>query len=281
MKLVLTDSGVRLHPAQVAVADGERVGVDWLNFTVSEDIARRLRFSVEGQKLKSDDGESTEVRRLLPVTDVDLLRFAHEIVCELIGVNLELTILDRRHLGWAQTAQMGEAGLIAAGGNGDTIFVSLSGHGCLLAGSAGMHRIADFLDASATGKITRIDLAFDDLDGQLFPVRDIPALWSAGLFDSASGGSRPKLEKRGDWERGDPNRRGLTAYVGSRQGGQLCRAYEKGRQLGDVESEWVRIEAELHSSCFCLLPQMLRTPTRFFAALKPIFERVVLADTEG
>jgi phage replication initiation protein len=38
---------------------------------------------------------------------------------------------------------------------------------------------------------------------------------------------------------------GDTFYVGSRQSGKLFRCYEKGKQLGDANSTWVRYELEL------------------------------------
>jgi phage replication initiation protein len=38
---------------------------------------------------------------------------------------------------------------------------------------------------------------------------------------------------------------GRTFYVGSRESATFCRVYEKGRQLGDAGSDWVRVELEL------------------------------------
>jgi DNA relaxase NicK len=259
MKLVLTDSGVRVAPAVAPVADGERVGHDYINMTVPDEIAK-------------------------PVSDWQCVEWAHRQILEWLqvsGVSYELEDLGRRHLGWQKSARVGDVALVAAGGNGNTIFISLSGHGCLIAGVAGIRRIAEFCMAHDEVKITRIDLAFDDVDGSLFRIRDVDAEWRAGLYSSPAATQLPKLETRGDAARGDPAGRGLTKYIGSRRSGNLKRLYEKGRQLGDPESPWLRVEAELHSSCFVLPPDMLVHPTQYFVALCPAFERVRLACAEG
>lgn len=65
-----------------------------------------------------------------------------------------------------------------------------------------------------------------------------------GLFKSAAGGRNPRFERRNY----DNPHEGRTFYVGTRDSGKLCRVYEKGRQLGDRNSKWVRIEVELHST---------------------------------
>jgi phage replication initiation protein len=54
---------------------------------------------------------------------------------------------------------------------------------------------------------------------------------------------RPKARFLDDMGSGD----GSTFYVGRRENGKLFRAYEKGKQLGNRESKWVRFELELKS----------------------------------
>lgn len=88
------------------------------------------------------------------------------------------------------------------------------------------------------GRITRIDIALDDLKGQ-HPLKECEASYDGGLF--VTNGAPPKAHtirhKQGD--------KGDTLYVGSRTSQKYLRCYEKGKQLGDSQSEWVRYEGEL------------------------------------
>jgi len=59
------------------------------------------------------------------------------------------------------------------------------------------------------------------------------------------GGNRPSCGQRGNWLFPDGN--GRTFYVGKRKNGKLIRIYEKGKQLGDPNSPWVRWEVEQHN----------------------------------
>lgn len=141
-----------------------------------------------------------------------------------------------------KTAQFTEVGYFAFGGNNDTVCVSLSGSGCQCIGSAGFSLIREFLE-DVTGKITRIDLAHDCLNGEV-SLDDVALWYDAGLFRANTRGKYPNMKMLSDCGGGQ----GSTIYVGSRDSGKLFRAYEKGKQLGDKNSKWVRLELELHST---------------------------------
>jgi phage replication initiation protein len=77
----------------------------------------------------------------------------------------------------------------------------------------------------------------------------------------------PDCEHRGNWKR--PSGKGRTFYVGSRKNGKFFRAHEKGRQLGDKNSEWVRLEVEFKSVDRELLYDILLMPGAYMAAAYP------------
>jgi phage replication initiation protein len=139
-----------------------------------------------------------------------------------------------------QKGQFSEVGYFAWGGNNDTICISLSGAGCSVIGSHGFSLIREFME-DVTGKITRIDLAHDCLHGEI-DLDKVRYWYDAGLFKANSRGKYPNKKELLGGEQGS------TVYVGSRESGKLFRAYEKGKQLGDVNSKWVRLELELHST---------------------------------
>ena len=62
---------------------------------------------------------------------------------------------------------------------------------------------------------------------------------------------------------------GDTFYVGQRKSGKYYRCYEKGRQLGDESSRWVRHEVEFHAQNRLLPLDMLVNPLGYFKGAYP------------
>lgn len=93
--------------------------------------------------------------------------------------------------------------------------------------------------------LSRADIAFDDFDGK----RNLAlarAMYEVGEFDYKFAGEthRPKARGFDDFGSGD----GSSIYVGQSSSEKQLRVYEKGKQLGDPESPWVRWEVQLRSS---------------------------------
>lgn len=134
--------------------------------------------------------------------------------------------------------------LIAWGGRQQaaTVYVSFPGHGC--ARITNWDEVSEWLEVHQV-TITRLDLAYDDFASELVSIRKAVEWYQAGGF--GAGGRMPAHELHGDWLLGDASRKGRTLVIGSRQGGKMCRIYEKGKQLGDPDSPWVRIEVEWHN----------------------------------
>lgn len=130
-----------------------------------------------------------------------------------------------------------------------TLRGELTGEGCRLFESAGAANsshaqrwgvLADRLGA-VSARISRLDLACDDYAG------DYPIDWAMAEHDSGAfkkRGQSPDAYLHDDRGSG----KGKTFEVGSRSSENFLRIYEKGRQLGDKESSWVRYEVELHGS---------------------------------
>ena len=63
--------------------------------------------------------------------------------------------------------------------------------------------------------------------------------------------------------------RGKTLYVGQRQNGKLCRVYEKGKQLGDPNSPWCRVEVEYRGKSRVIPPDVLVRASSYLAGAYP------------
>jgi len=146
---------------------------------------------------------------------------------------------NRGLYGYEHSFQLGESkALFAYGGNNGTGFLTLSGESCHQIPD--WKRLVNYLANIRQAHITRWDGAHDDFDGT-HSVDEAFRMYQEGLFKC--GGTKPKKEKRGDWD--DPDGSGRTLYVGLGESGKLLRVYEKGMQLGIPWHPWVRWECEL------------------------------------
>lgn len=157
-----------------------------------------------------------------------------------------------------------QVGLIGFDGNNDSCLVSLSGQGCL---GVDMWQLRHFMETLPRCKITRIDLAHDDLKGE-FSVRDYKKLYETGGF--AIKGTAPKSRFMDDMGSGA----GCTLYVGKKVNGKECCIYEKGRQLGDENSPWVRIEVRFAAVDRVIPFDCMTQPAQFLASSYPPFEKL-------
>jgi phage replication initiation protein len=142
--------------------------------------------------------------------------------------------------GYETRVDLGGFGVLAYGGEHQrgTVHVELNAHGC-----------AQIQDWSAMrlwcetygARITRIDLAHDDFSGSTVSVAQARTWFDEGLF--TTGGRAPSARLVDDLG----SDKGKTLYVGQRQNGKLCRVYEKGKQLGDPQSPWCRVEVEFRA----------------------------------
>jgi len=168
----------------------------------------------------------------------------------------------------------GDLGTVYFGGdqNKDTINFLMTGECCDFLNIHGfMVKIHDHLVEYDT-KLTRVDLATDFKDGQ-YNLQNIKDWYQLGYFNT--GGRMPDIGAvlNGSLEFDEANSR--TVYIGSRQSAKFFRAYEKGHQLGDLTSKWVRYEMEYKAKNDALLPlEMLIKCASYFKSAYPAFEKI-------
>lgn len=152
--------------------------------------------------------------------------------------------------------------LFAYGGQNNTAFLSLPGEGCALISD--WQSFAIYLRDQLRARITRWDGAVDDFNG-VHSVDMAIEFYMQGHFKH--GGREPKLTQRGNWIK--PDGSGRSVYVGNRKNGKLIRIYEKGKQLGDPSSPWVRWEVELHAKDRVIPWEVLLHPGEYVAGAYP------------
>ncbi|MCF6252979.1 MAG: replication initiation factor domain-containing protein [Methylococcaceae bacterium] len=165
--------------------------------------------------------------------------------------------------GYKVSYTVGEtSAMFAYGGQRGTAFFSMPGSTCALIKDweSCYHLFHEILNA----KITRWDGAVDVFDG-IPSVNDAVNFYKSDLFNA--GGNRPSCSQHGNWI--EPDGSGRTFYVGKRKNGKLLRVYEKGKQLGDPDSAWVRWELELHSRDRVIPWDVILEPGKYVAAAYP------------
>ena len=167
-------------------------------------------------------------------------------------------------------------GKICIGGQRDTVLIMLNGTGCALAPQGWEYFMYLFLsrldEKTQKPKITRIDLAHDDLKGEYLDVHVLDQLETDDLFHC--GGAPHSVSHAGEWKHGDPNDMGLTLNIGKRSSGKYARFYEKGKQLGDKGGEysrWVRAEVEFKANDRFIPFDVLKDPSAYFMGAYPVF----------
>lgn len=155
---------------------------------------------------------------------------------------------------------------------GGTMMVDMSGHGCAVVDDWGaVYATVQDLDAT----ITRCDLARDFVEGQV-SVDQVEQLYFSGEFNA--GGRIPKYKKIESGVAGFGPCGGRTLEIGRRVNGKMLRAYEKGRQLGKQDSEWVRIEIEFRNKDRVVDHRILIERDRYFVGAYKALEQFLDAD---
>lgn len=226
----------------------QKAKVDWLNFTFQLGTEDRPRITL----FELIDRLSQIMRR--PVTGLDEGK-------GLRGYKHSVTLVA--HVG----SKKQPMGFIAWGGEAQkgSCLVTISGSGCALFNDwSEVRDLIEFLEA----KITRLDLAVDFLNGE-YTVEDAVDFYKAGRFSTS--GRPPATSQAGDWL----NSRERTLYIGKAKNGKVCRAYEKGQQLGDPNSKWTRYEVQFGSRDRVIPLDALTDRDRYFAGAYPVLADLI------
>lgn len=117
-------------------------------------------------------------------------------------------------------------------------------------------------------RITRLDIAIDDLAGSAFNVQKFLEWQKEGMFTT---NGRPPLARYVD-DLG--SNKGCTLYIGQKGYKELC-IYEKGKQLGDPDSDHTRVELRLYSKHHIIPLDALIHPEKYFASAYSVLEQFV------
>ena len=151
--------------------------------------------------------------------------------------------LGRGLHGWRRSYGFGKTGgSFAIGGQSGRALVSLPGAACSLIPLESWQPLVQLLRDRYSARITRWDGAVDDFAG----VHSVD--WAVNQYlegGFSTGGNRPSCKQIGNWLQ--PDCTGRSFYIGRRRNGKVMRVYEKGKQLGNSASTWVRWELELHN----------------------------------
>ena len=189
------------------------------------------------------------------------------------------TIEDCNHgmFGYSHSANLlcdgAMAGKACWGAKNFGYMLSFTGAGCVALDMKKMHSV---LTATPGLKITRVDLAYDDFEGD-FNINITRKMAQRNLFKIGNnnklkykyyeGGGFVK-QANGRWKEDASG--GRSYYIGRRESGKMFRHYEKGKQLGcDKYPNWTRAEVELRSVDRVIPFEVLLEPDKYLAATYP------------
>lgn len=268
VKLVI-EGGVLKEVPKRRGFGGDSAFVDWVNFTFSEETL--LSSSRSARRVVEIDGELSEdfdgANGMVPVTDYEVMVAMSARLEFIFGFGIRGKRGKGMHF-YRDSWDIGDSwGVVCHGGNRGSVLVSINGSGLAAAKTGWEMRLKNFLETADRGRLTRVDFAHDDFTGETYSVDKADRDHTDGLFHIH--GMHPDCEHRGNWKH--PNGKGRTLNIGNRKNGKFCRVYEKGRELGDKNSEWVRIEVEFKSVDRVIPLDSLLAPGEYLAASYPAF----------
>lgn len=240
-------------PALKKQFDDEICGIDWLNVTMSD---------------TSFDDQSTLKMTSNGLRHNAIVKNISDVLTDILGFGIAKQNAGGLHFYETSYTLEHNAGVVALGGQNGSVLIQINGTGCDFAKYGWRKELHAFLVLQAINpKITRLDLAHDDLNGEYSNLA-----WFAREFDKGgfnNGNRKPRIEMRGNWKH--PDGSGRTLYIGSPASPRYCRIYEKGKQLGQPDSKWVRTEIEFKAKGTRIDLDALLHPSNFFALAYPCF----------
>lgn len=169
------------------------------------------------------------------------------------------------------------AGVLAWGAANGGCMVSFTGAGCMALDFKRLHGMVERLPGF---KITRVDIALDDYQGEAFSALGFREMAKDGLFSGRGRPPKYTYIESGHINLIDPKAAkkrfgmvpdlGCSFYIGARESGKVFRGYEKGKQMGSVEyPNWQRAEVEIRSKDRIIPVDVLLRHDHYFAGAYP------------
>lgn len=252
VELVTSDGKIKQVVKRTGI-NGASAFIDWLNFTCHETTLTNLGAG-------------------MGITDFDIVSKFSEALQGVLGYGITRQCARGRNF-YDRSYELGEGfGFVCHGGQRSTILVMINGSGIAAATPGWQYRLQHFLECIAVNpRLTRVDVAHDCYQGE-YTVDQADADYDDGGFRLPKSPTNPECEHRGNWKR--INGKGRSFYVGLRTSGKFLRVYEKGKQLGDPRSEWVRVELELKSVDRVIPFDILVNPGCYLAGAYPALNRI-------
>lgn len=251
----LTDSRGQL--IEVPFRRGEKDGafVDWVTFTFRK--------------------ETIDMMKGICITPTEYVTAASEIMMEIFGFGVTEKIGKGKYFYdacYRLGTEEAQYGTLHFGGQRDTVLVDIGGKGCMAAKAAWELRAYEFLKQAVRPVISRIDHARDFFNGEYSP-EQAETDHDNGLFVVKN--MNPKSQRIGtDWRSKDQS--GKTFQVGSKNGAKVARIYDKGKQLGDKNSNVCRFEVQNRRDKNRVLPlDMLIYPGQYLAGAYPLLNETL------
>lgn len=163
-------------------------------------------------------------------------------------------------------------GVAASGASNGGCYISMSGAGCEL---LDFDKVFEVIRVLPAVKITRLDICVDFMEGE-FSIDDFKQMYIDGEFTFGSVTPKWGIHSGGELrDRSLVPTLGETFTIGKRENGKMFRCYEKGRQLGDPDSKWVRGEVELRCKDREIPLYALQRPADYFAGAYPALEKCI------
>ena len=238
--------------------------IDYITFTVSKSTFR-------------DRLAASNVVFMTEPDDEVYIHYISEVLQEIFGFGIGEKRQGKGKFFYNAYYQLGSSevnyGTFHIGGQRGTVLIDLSGVGCQAALNGWEQRLYQFALTAERFQISRLDAAIDFFQGEFNTLKAL-SYYKKGLFDVR--GMRPKYKLEGtDWFNNDGT--GKTLYIGRRGSSKFCRVYEKGKQLGDVNSDWVRFEIEFRKND-CQIPiDMLINTGQYLAGAYKVGEKFMNA----
>lgn len=195
--------------------------------------------------------------------------------------------IDRNgHYGYSSAKFYGGMWILYDGREDMGICIEFSGQGCRqyeTSGNRPLHQLVNDVASIATANITRLDIAFDDVDHKgagLLDVHKIERLARIDRYISKFG------TRSGEWsgkhsDGAEKNPLAYSVYFGSPRADVRFRIYDKSQERGGLDYHWVRFEIQLrHQAALNFIKQDGAIGHKFYSVINNYLRFIVPSKTD-